>query len=251
MSGIMPVIIRAGGRVRFEKSGPGDGPKPLKRPPCEYCGRPEHPFAAEWGWHVGSSSVLRDNILNGAEADAHPWYTGRWSIAAHHLICSEAMADDETWAVYCRLFGYDINRRENGVLLPMVLAVACELHVPVHVGPHAGGWAFDMDVSYPEAVKALLEAVAEAIEGGSFCQDPTALTRELDSMSASILRKVAKGRWTLTTDGQDYQPGGVGCAGASSLQDKPRRACPRGRRHGARHGRTGEPLARRQLQVGA
>jgi hypothetical protein len=130
----MPVIFR-GRRVMFLQSQPGAGLKPPKKPPCEYCGKPEHPFAAEWGWHVGSSSVLRDNILNGAEADSHPWYTGRWSIAAHHLICSEAMVDDETWAMYCRLFGYDINRRENGVILPMVLAVACDLHVPVHIGP--------------------------------------------------------------------------------------------------------------------
>ncbi len=246
----MPVIIRAGGRVRFEKSGPGDGPKPPKRPPCEYCGRPEHPFAAEWGSHIGSSSVLRDNILNGAEADAHPWYTGRWSIAAHHLICSEAMADDEVWARFCRKFGYDINRARNGVILPMVLAVACELHVPVHVGPHAGGWAFDMDLSYPEAVKARLVKVARAVGAGGYCSNPSALTDELDRLSAEILGRIVAGRWTLTADGLDYLPGGVGCAGARSLEGKPRHPCPQGRRHGARHARTGAALHRRAPQVG-
>ncbi|QSQ28026.1 AHH domain-containing protein [Pyxidicoccus parkwayensis] len=247
----MPVIIRAGGRIRFEKSGPRDGPKPPKRPPCEFCGRPEHSFAAEWGWHVGSSSVLRDNMLDGADADVHPWHTGRWSIAAHHLICSEAMADDEVWAVYCRLFGYDINRKENGVILPMVLAVACELHVPVHVGPHAGGWAFDMDMAYPDAVKRKLMRVAELVEAGGFCARPDLFVEKLDTLSREILGKVSCGKWTLTTDGLDYQLGGYGCAGVSSIQDKPRRACPHGRRHGARHGRTGAPLPRRTLQVGA
>jgi hypothetical protein len=245
----MPVIIR-GRRVRFLPAQPGDGPQPVKKPPCEYCGKPAHSFASEWGWHVGSSGVLRDNILMGREVDSHPWYTGRWSIAAHHLICSESMADDEDWGRYCREFGYDINRRENGVVLPMVLAVACELHVPVHVGPHAGGWAFDMDMAYPEAVKARLKRVARAIEAGGYCSNPALLTAELDLLSAEILGRVSSGRWTLTSDGQDYLPGGVGCAGAASLQDKPRNICPRGRRHGVRHARTGQPLVRRTLQLG-
>ncbi len=161
----MPVIIR-GARVRFLKTKPGEGPKPPPRPPCEYCGKAWHKFAAAWGWHVGNSTELRENILAGRESSEHPWYTGRWSIAAHHLICSEAMADDENWARFCREFSYDINRRENGVMLPIVLAVACELHVPVHIGPHSGGWAFDMDMAYPDAVKGALEAVADAVERG-------------------------------------------------------------------------------------
>ncbi|WP_244224971.1 AHH domain-containing protein [Corallococcus sicarius] len=195
--------------------------------------------------------MLRDNILAGEEVGTHPWYTGRWSIAAHHLICSEAMADDEDWARFCRESGYDINRKENGVILPMVLAVACELHVPVHVGPHAGGRAFDMDLAYPEAVMHLLEGFAQSVSEGRYCSNPASLTGELDLLSRQILGRVASWRWTLTSDGQDYLPGGVGCAGARSLQDKPRRACPHGRQHGSRHRRTGAPLLRRLLQVGA
>ncbi|WP_284662789.1 AHH domain-containing protein [Myxococcus sp. SDU36] len=245
----MPVIIR-GARVRFLQSKPGDGPKPPPRPPCEYCGKASHKFAAAWGWHHGNPTELRENILAGRKSKEHPWYTGRWTIAAHHLICSEAMADDELWARFCRDFGYDINRRENGVMLPMVLAVACELHVPVHIGPHSGGWAFDMDLAYPEAVKRLLAQVAQVAAGGAFCSNPNGLTAELDDVSQMILRKLAAGQWTLTTDGLDYLPGGSGCAGVESIQDKPRRACPRGRKHGASHGDTGAALARRALQVG-
>ncbi|NMO14152.1 AHH domain-containing protein [Pyxidicoccus fallax] len=245
----MPVIIR-GRRVMFLQSKPGDGPRPMKKPPCEYCGKPGHPFAPSWGSSIGSSGILRDNILGGAEADAHPWYTGRWSIAAHHLICSEAMADDEDWARFCREFGYDINGRENGVILPMVLSVACELEVPVHVGPHSGGWAYDMDLAYPDAVKSLLERMGERVAAGFYCAKPSALAEELDCLSANILANVVRGTWTLTVDGLDYLPGGVGCAGASSLRDKPRTPCPHGRRHGFRHGRTREPLPRRKLQVG-
>ncbi|WP_171410415.1 MULTISPECIES: AHH domain-containing protein [Myxococcus] len=246
----MPVIIR-GARVRFLKSKPGDGPKPPPRPPCEYCGKAWHEFAAQWGSHLGNSLELRENILAGREASEHPWYTGGWSIAAHHLICSEAMADDEAWARICRDFGYDINRRENGVMLPMVMAVACELYVPVHKGPHSGGWAFDMDLAYPEAVKRQLRRVAEAVESGSCCAQQEALTRKLDRISQQILGKLMSGQWTLTTDGLDYLPEGRGCAGVASIQDKPRRACPRKRQHGHRHAETGKPLQRRELQVGA
>ncbi|WP_237076908.1 AHH domain-containing protein [Myxococcus hansupus] len=160
------------------------------------------------------------------------------------------MADDEQWARFCRDFGYDINRRENGVMLPMVLAVACELHVPVHIGPHAGGWAFDMDLAYPNAVKRLLMGFARAVARGRFCAEPDVLAKELDQLSRTILNKLASGQWTLTTDGLDYLGGGTGCSGSTSIQDKPQRACPRGRKHGSRHGKTGAPLVRRTLQVG-
>ncbi|WP_240358873.1 AHH domain-containing protein [Myxococcus vastator] len=215
-------------------------------PPCEYCGGPWHTLARRWGEHLGNPTELRENILAGREAKEHPWYTGRWSIAAHHLICSEAMEDDENWAQFCRDFGYDINRRENGVMLPMVLAVACELHVPLHRGPHSGGWAFDMDLAYPDAVKVALESVADAVERGDYCPKPAELTQELDRVSRTILAKLASGKWTITTDGLDYLPGVIGCAGATSIQDKPRRACPAGRRHS----NTKAQLQRRVLQVG-
>ncbi|NMO16266.1 AHH domain-containing protein [Pyxidicoccus fallax] len=246
----MPVIIR-GRRVMFLQSQPGDGPKPPKKPPCEYCGKPGHPFAPEWGSHIGNSMWLSEAILNGREPETHDWYTGRWSIAAHHLICSEAMADDERWARLCREFGYDINRAENGVMLPSRMDAACELHVPVHRGNHAHGWALDLDMAYPDAVKAKLARVAESVAEGACCANPLSLTRKLDKLSHDIMGKVARGQWTLSSDGLDYQEGGVGCADATSIQDKPRRMCTQKRKHGIVHGKTGRPLAARPLQVGA
>jgi hypothetical protein len=245
----MPVIIR-GRRVRFLAAQPGDGPKPPKKKPCTYCGEPSHPFAPRWGSHVGSSGWLRESILAGQEPEAHPWYTGRWSISAHHLICSEAMADDEDWARYCREFGYDINRQENGVILPSRMSVACELHVPVHRGNHAEGWAHDVNLAYPKAVMAKLDEVRSRLERGAFCSRPSGLVRKLDKLSAEILGRVASFRWTISSDGLDYQEGGRGCAGVTSLQDKPRRPCPHQRQHGARHGTTGQPLSRRPLRIG-
>ncbi|MFP2962301.1 AHH domain-containing protein [Myxococcus sp. 1LA] len=245
----MPAFARSA-PLRTFGSEPDKGAQALDLPPCEYCGGPWHTLARRWGSHLGSSRELRDNILAGREASDHPWYTGRWSIAAHHLICSEAMADDEQWAQLCHDFGYDINRRENGVMLPMVMTVACELHVPVHKGPHAGGCAFDMDLAYPDAVKRQLRRFAESAESGAFCAQPAALTGKLDRLSLQILEKLTSGRWTLTTDGLDYLFEGNGCAGVSSIQDKPNRACPLKRQHGHRHPETGKPLQRRQPQVG-
>lgn len=244
----MSVIIR-GRRVLFLQAQPGDGPQPVKKPPCPYCDKPGHPFAPSWGSNLGSSSLLRDNILAGQEPASHPWYTGRWSIAAHHLICCEAMEDDEDWATFCRQFCYDINRKQNGVILPMVMAVACELGVPLHCGPHSGGWAFDMDLAYPDAVRSKLRNIRHAIQAGAYCSNPEALVRKLDALSAEILGKVANGTWTLTTDGLDYLKGGDGCAGVKSIQDKPHRPCPVGRRHGILHAQTLKQLVRRPLQV--
>jgi hypothetical protein len=88
-----------------------------------------------------------------------------------------------TWSRYCRQFGYDINRRENGVMLPSVMDVACEFHVPVHRGNHASGWAHDVQLAYPNAVMAQLRKVKARVEQGAFCGTPEALTRLLDEMS--------------------------------------------------------------------
>ncbi|QSQ18822.1 AHH domain-containing protein [Pyxidicoccus parkwayensis] len=244
----MPVIIR-GRRVMFLQSQPGDGPKPMKLPPCQYCGKPEHSFAREWGCHLGNSIFLSEAILQGKEPESHPWYTGRWSIAAHHLICSEAMADED-WARYCRQFCYDINRRLNGIILPSRMDVACELRVPLHRGNHAAGWAHDVHLAYPKAVSARLAEVADLIESGAFCSKPEALVSELDALSAFILVKVASFTWTLSSDGLDYRDGGAGCSGVRSITDKPQRTCPQRRRHGAVHGVSRKPLVRRALAVG-
>jgi hypothetical protein len=247
--GCMSVIMR-GRRVLLMSAGPNDGLKPVKKPPCSYCGAAGHAFSPTWGSHIGNSWLLADAILQGREPTTHDWYTGSRSIAAHHLICSEAMADDEDWARYCRQFGYDINRKENGVMLPSELPVSCELHVPLHRGNHSLGWAHDVELAYPDAVMARLREVADMVESGTFCKDPAGLVKELDELSAEILAKVADFEWTLSRDGQDYQPGGPGCAGVESIPDKPRRACPRQRQHGIRHAATGQPLVRRPLREG-
>jgi hypothetical protein len=96
----------------------------------------------------------------------------------------------------------------------------------------------------------MVEKVAESAACGAFCSNPAAFARKLDKISATILEKVASFTWTLTSDGLDYQEGKVGCSGVLNIPEKPRRVCPRGRRHGVVHGVTRKPLVRRTLKVG-
>jgi len=218
---------------------------------CPYCKKAKHALGPSVGagGNLGSSAVLGRNIPGGRALSEHPWYAGPFSLAAHHLICLEAL-DSEQWAEYCRQFGYHPDRRQNGVLLPMRVALACQLRVAVHRGNHAEGFAYDLHLAYPKAVMAKLRKVATQLEQGAFCSDPGALVRKLDKISAEILGKVASFRWTLTRDGLDYQEGGVGCAGVTRLPGKPDPPCPKRRRHHLTHAVSGLPLAGRALKVG-
>ncbi|MFP2926115.1 PAAR-like domain-containing protein [Pyxidicoccus sp. 3LG] len=219
---------------------------------CDYCGKQKHEFDRKGrvGSNLGSSAVLGRNMLEGKELSAHPWYVGPFSLAAHHLICLEAL-DDPTWAIFCPLFGYHPDRKPNGVFLPMKMALACQLLVAVHRGNHAEGFAFDLHLPYPKAVKKNLQDIAQMLQVGEFCSNPDALIAALDKLSAEILANISSGLWTLTRDGLDYLAGGAGCGGLESISQKPTTApCPHGRQHGLNHGVAGQPLAPRALVVG-
>ncbi len=223
---------------------------PVER--CRYCGKEKHAFDKKGrsGGSLGSSAALGRNMLEGRELSSHPWFAGVFSLAAHHLICLEALANGR-WSQHCARFGYHPDRRENGVFLPMRMALACELHVAVHRGNHAEGYAFDVHLPYPKAVKQKLREIESRIERGDFCDDPEALVRKLDKLSEVILGKVERFLWTLTRDGRDYATGGKGCSGLTSIKQKPGAAtCPRERRHRQQHALNGRPLARRPLRVG-
>ncbi|MBZ4420424.1 PAAR-like domain-containing protein [Myxococcus sp. RHSTA-1-4] len=209
------------------------------------CGR-AHPVT----YSLGSSAVLGRNMLEGRELSTHPWYAGPFSLAAHHLICLEALNNEE-WALICVLFGYHADRKPNGVFLPRKLALACQLMVAVHRGHHAEGFAFDLHLAYPDAVNSKLREVAAQLKRGRFCGAPEALVRRLDELSAEILARVERFTWTLTRDGLDYAPGASGCSGLTSIQQKPSHAsCPKARKHGHVHAVTRLPLARRALKTG-
>ncbi|MFP2930234.1 PAAR-like domain-containing protein [Pyxidicoccus sp. 3LG] len=229
-----------------------DVPAPVPEERCRYCKKAKHDIdkAGRTGSNLGNSAVLGRNMLDGRELATHPWYAGPFSLAAHHLICLEAM-EDEHWAHLCYFYAYHIDRRPNGVFLPMKMGIACQLAVAVHRGNHAEGYAFDLDLAYPDAVKAKLADIAAAVAAGRFCANPAALIEKLDALSRMILARVSTFQWTLTRDGLDYAPGGLGCCGLKSIRQKPTGApCPRQRRHGAQHAVTRQVLRTRPMTVG-
>lgn len=194
---------------------------------CKYCGKAVHKFADQAGNHIGCGQKLRSGIIN--DVKLHAWYISPGSLQAHHLICSEAM-DDDNWTEWCFEFGYNINDKLNGVMLPNTMALACQLHVALHRSHHANGLADG--APYPKTVKSRLDPIANDIKSGKYCANPNALVDELNDLSEFILKKVDQFKWFLTRDGKDYKAGGNGCAGASSVTDKPACACPKNRTHG-------------------
>lgn len=78
--------------------------------------------------------------------------------------------NNDAWAQLCRTFGYEINRMENGVILPWKLHLACQLAVPLHRGNHDRGEAEHM--SYPDKTKKLVAKVLDKAKAGAHCSDP-------------------------------------------------------------------------------
>lgn len=195
---------------------------------CAYCGKPRHALARRPGNHEGNSSVLERRIRDGRAKDAHPWHTGARSLQAHHLICSEAL-DDDPWVEICARFGYDINRRPNGVMLPSRMPAACQIHVALHRGPHEAGDGGGL--AYPARIQQLVASYKSKALSGRYCDTPDQLTADLDSLSAQICAKIDRFAFTLTSDGRDYAAGGQGCGGATRIGDKTGVPCPSARSH--------------------
>ncbi|MBI1425720.1 MAG: DUF4150 domain-containing protein [Gammaproteobacteria bacterium] len=218
---------------------------------CPYCGKVEHPFARQFGTNLGNGRSLRNHIFESKQEDDHPWHAGKSTLAAHHLICSEAMKHKQ-WRDYCSQFGYSINHRNNGVMLPMTLALACQLNAPVHIGGHIGGWADDLHLPYPKAVKKKIKPVKDAIKKGRYCDNPEGVVEELDNKSREILANIDAFTWTITSDGKDYRRGDKGCCGANKIPDKKGQACPHQRQHQLKHAKTGAiiPAKSQSLKIG-
>ncbi len=193
---------------------------------CPYCDKPEHQFAEKWGNHIGDGQALREAIISNIED--HAWYTEANALQAHHIICSEAM-DNDDWSTWCTQFGYEINHKNNGVMLPYFMDLACQLHVAVHRGNHDKGMA--EGVSYPEQIERDLRKIAKKIKAGKYCDNPKALIEKLDKYSKYILKKIDAFRWTITADGRDYKAGNNGCAGVTSITNKPSQPCSHDRQH--------------------
>ncbi|VAW64392.1 hypothetical protein MNBD_GAMMA11-3265, partial [hydrothermal vent metagenome] len=194
---------------------------------CDYCKKPVHEFAKKRGTNNGDGQELRESII--ADIADHRWYTGPNSLQAHHLICTEAMKGGD-WGDITWEFGYSINHRNNGVILPYPMAVACQLHVPVHRSNHSKGTAGTL--SYPDEIESYIKDILEDALAGEYCDNPQGLIDDMDEYSEFVLKQIDSFTWTITADGRDYKTGNNGCAGVSSITKKPNEPCPCNRVHG-------------------
>ncbi len=221
---------------------------------CPYCDKDEHDFAKKPGQHVGMSGSLSRRIFKGWDKEAHPWYSGLRSLAAHHIICSEAMSVETNpdWKDYCYQFGYDINHKNNGVMLPMKMDLACQIHAPLHLSNHSSGQTNVLNMSYPDAVNKKIDKIADDIEDGKFCSDPGSLIKKLNKISLEILGYINDYSWTITSDGKDYQSGQNGCGGVKNIPDKKGCTCPHQRTHDIKQHQTKKliPVKTLDLKVG-
>lgn len=216
---------------------------------CEYCGKNKHDFAERSGTNLGNGGALGRRIFGDGDKAAHPWNTGAFSLQAHHLVCSEAM-DSDTWSRLCREFGYDINRKENGVMLPYLMELACQTAAPLHRSNHQQGRADGLP--YPDKIKELIEKVRERAEAGEFCSDPGRLVEALDKIANEVLVEVSAFNYTITKDGEDYAAGKRGCGGVPSLNRTKGPCCPHDRQHGLVQQQTKSTIPKRSgpLKIG-
>lgn len=217
---------------------------------CEWCGE-EHKFPNKGGSSNGSGTILGKNII--ANLRDHAWYTGPWSLAAHHLITTETVQEGD-WPDYCNKFGYNINRKNNGVILPMKMALACQLKVALHRGNHNNGEAEGL--MYPDRIRQELEAIEDKITSGEYCSSPDNMTKKMDALSKKAVDHINDFTWTITSDGKDYHKSSKhGCCGHASILVKAvmgKKDCPKKRKHGlAKDGHsTPLPAKSQPLKVG-
>ena len=137
---------------------------------------------------------------------------------AHHLICSEAM-DDDDWFEICCVFGYDVNCWENGVFLPSSLELACELKIPLHRGNHYATETEILGDNYVDAVEGKIDPIKEDALNGKYCEDRDELISQMNKISNEIWREVISFNWTLTFGGILFAPTSpFGCKGTSSIK---------------------------------
>ena len=196
---------------------------------CPFCPKDEtvHKVDKEnAGNHIGNSTVLGQRIMasfyNSKPLRAHPLSMPKAKGSgsqAHHLIYSHVMSDDKDWAKICTYFGYDINCKENGVILPSDMRIACKYHIPLHRGPHSATFT-SAKVTYIRAVITKIQPIKDAALRKEFCNPENDIVKKLNNVSKYIWIRIKCFEWTLTSDGKDYIAGGKGCFGQLSIPKK-------------------------------
>lgn len=109
------------------------------------------------GVFVGNGGDLGNHIIKrlngeskfyGGKFKNHPFYYPdptklyneeyRGGMQAHHLITNASLKKRQKYQALIYMLGYNINHRNNGVLLPSIMEIACTFSVPLHKGTHIG-----------------------------------------------------------------------------------------------------------------
>lgn len=157
--------------------------------------------------------------------DCHPLYVNG-NIQAHHLICSEAM-NNQQWRELCKITGYNINCRLNGIYMTSLASLACYLGIQRHRGPHDLGRGQDNEgiwKSYVGAVMAKINEVADSFEAED-CKEKSIkkFMNEMNNISKEICGKLTAFSWSIAWDGYGYNPAirpHIGCANVEKVGDK-------------------------------
>ena len=275
-----------GGKIRITQSGQSGKNRiviekePLK---CPLCGKSlddaEHKCdEIPPGVFIGDGGKLGNHILKrlngenkfyGGKFENHPFYypdpskigskNNRNGIEAHHLITNASLKKSQKYQALVYMLGYNINHRNNGVLLPSIMEVACTFGVPLHESNHGATFIIDRKkdpnakdnehlnkkkiiplfpvynqedelakLNYEKRINKLMKGLCEIIlKNDKICKkkDERIKTSKrfinaLDKSSKIIFSKIKNFEWTITSDGFTYSPGNIGCCGFNNQEDK-------------------------------
>lgn len=177
---------------------------------------------------IGNSTDLGDFIIKASVGDInlHPLYTGEKSIAAHHLIPTQAPKNDDDLKNIFKLFNYNINCKKNGVFLPTSMKVACHLSIPVHRGSHKSGRLAEFNsASYVTEVKKMVESARNSLKKAQACKKKQKdAISQFNEISEEIFKNIKEFTWSITSDGFHYKGGKdehpIGCGNNENISKK-------------------------------
>ncbi|WP_422379119.1 AHH domain-containing protein [Marinicellulosiphila megalodicopiae] len=233
-------------------------PKDEQEKKCETCGKAydaECPGSNKKakrieGYEVGKGTKLGEYIAEnwgfGDDINKHPWNyeIGRTSddkpipsLQAHHLIDSNTLRSSSKIRNVAQKFGYNINSKDNGVMLPSAMELACHLEIPLHKGSHDATYTdvksntnTEVFLPYPQAVaQNVIDIIVEIEESGKcILESGNKFIEEMNELSEIILGNISSFTWTISSDGIDYKSNGTGCGNpnASETEINSRRGIP-------------------------
>ncbi len=209
----------------------------------------------------GCSQTLAINIANFSYAgnlQNHHWYNARYTtekggLQAHHLITTGSINTPE-WLEYQKLYKYDINSKDNGVMLPSSVQIACQVATHVHRSNHQRGINFQSVIgkyfnanipraipddiieilynnkrTYLHGIKKLLVPIRARAQKNFYCKNGNAkkFSLHMNTVSISIINKMNKFHWCISRYGSDYEKSSpYGCAnGNIENESKKRKHC--------------------------